>query len=80
MKLYLDEKFNEKIENEILLYKTIKELRIDLNDLFHRNFRKLKKDMKLEENLSKNIEECLKNSLEIIDNIPFKNQNKKMKL
>jgi len=65
MKLYLEKTFNEE-SKDIILYKTIKELRIDINDLFQRNLRKITKEMDLEEiekNLNKNIEEYVENSL-----------------
>jgi len=71
LKLYLEQNFDEKIDKDILLHRTIKELRIDLQDLFQRNLRRLKKDMSLleiEENLCKNIEEYIKNSISIIEN------------
>jgi len=71
LKLYLEQNFDEKIDRDILLHKTIKELRIDLQDLFQRNLRRLRKEMNLdeiEENLSKNIEEYIKNSISIIEN------------
>jgi len=71
LKLYLEQNFNEKINKDLLLYKTIKELKIDLQDLFQRNLRRLKKEMSLieiEENLSNNIDEYIKNSISIIEN------------
>lgn len=77
LKLYLEQNFDEKKENDILLHKTIKELRIDLQDLFQRNLRRLKKEMDLseiEENLSKNIEEYIKNSINILENSENKNK------
>ncbi|MBZ9571403.1 Dna2/Cas4 domain-containing protein [Methanobrevibacter sp. TMH8] len=71
IKLYLQKSLDETINNDILLHKTIKELRIDLHDLFQRNLRRIKKEMTLieiEENLSKNIEEYIQNSINILKN------------
>ena len=71
LKLYLEQNFDKKLNNDILLHKTVKELRIDLQDLLQRNLRRLNKDMELveiEENLSKNIEEYIKNSISILKN------------
>ena len=71
LKLYLQNEINEKINGELLLNKTIKELKIDLQDLFQRNLRRLKQDMEIDEiekHLSKNIEEYIKNSVAILEN------------
>lgn len=71
LKLYLQNEMDTEINNELLLNKTIKELRIDLQDLFQRNLRRLKKDMEIaeiEEHLSKNIEDYIKNSVAILEN------------
>jgi len=71
LKLYLQHSVGEDVNNEFILNKTIKELRIDLQDLFQRNLRRLKIDMNLdeiEENLAKNIEEYIKNSMELLKN------------
>jgi len=71
LKLYFQNEMDEKINGEFLLHKTMKELRIDLLDLFQRNLRRLKKDMNLaeiEEHLSKNIEDYIKNSIAILEN------------
>jgi len=81
LKLYLEQNFDEKIDKDILLHRTIKELRIDLQDLFQRNLRRLKKEMSLfeiEENLSKNIEEYIKNSISIIENSEEKEKKDKI--
>jgi len=78
MKLYLEENLDDVRTYDILLNKTIKELRIDLQDLFQRNLRRLTKDMDLseiEENLSKNIEEYIKNSMSIIENTKTENKS-----
>ncbi len=79
LKLYLEENMNEKIDNDILLNKTIKELRIDLQDLFQRNLRRIKKEMELseiEETLSKNIDQYIDNSIAIIENTDKKIENR----
>ncbi|MCL2115129.1 MAG: CRISPR-associated protein Cas4 [Methanobrevibacter sp.] len=71
LKLYLQTEMDEEKKSELLLNKTMKELRIDLQDLFQRNLRRLKKDMEIaeiEEHLSKNIEEYIKNSMAILEN------------
>ena len=71
LKLYLQNEMDEEINSELLLHKTMKELRIDLQDLFQRNLRRLKKDMEIEEieeNLSRNIDDYIKNSIAILEN------------
>jgi CRISPR-associated exonuclease Cas4 len=71
LKLYFQNEMDEKTNSEFLLNKTMKELRIDLQDLFQRNLRRLKKDMEIaeiEEHLSKNIEDYIKNSIAILEN------------
>ena len=78
LKLYLQNEIDEEINNELLLNKTMKELRIDLQDLFQRNLRRLKKDMEIaeiEENLSRNIEDYIKNSIAILENSYLKDNN-----
>jgi len=78
MKLYLEKNLDKEKTSDILLNKTMKELRIDLQDLFQRNLRRLTKEMNLteiEENLSKNIEEYIKNSMAIIENTKIKNKS-----
>ncbi|WP_297897771.1 CRISPR-associated protein Cas4 [Methanobrevibacter sp.] len=69
MKLYLEKNF-EKESDDIIIHKTIKELRVDLNDLFQRNIRKTKKEMSLneiEESLNKNIEEYIESSFSLLN-------------
>ncbi|WP_225369490.1 PD-(D/E)XK nuclease family protein [Methanobrevibacter arboriphilus] len=48
MKLYLEKTLGEE-SKDILLHKTMKELRIDVNDLFQRNLKRITKEMDLEE-------------------------------
>jgi CRISPR-associated exonuclease Cas4 len=74
MKLYLEKTFGEE-EKDILLHKTMKELRIDVNDLFQRNLKKITKEMDLEEieeNLNKNIKEYIESSLSTLAKIEEK--------
>lgn len=81
LKLYLEQNLDEDKQKEILLYKTMKELRVDLQDLYQRNIRRLKKNMSIEEiekNLSSNIEEYIENSINILENSDF--EYKKMNL
>jgi len=69
LKLYLKHNLDEKVENHILLNKTIKQARIDLNDLIQRNIRGLNKEMSLGEirdYLKINIDENASRSLEIL--------------
>jgi len=71
LKLYLQNEVDEVINSDLILNKTMKELRIDLQDLFQRNLRRLKKDMEIaeiEENLSKNIEDYIKSSVATLEN------------
>lgn len=75
MKLYLEKTFGEE-SKDILLHKTMKELRIDVDDLFQRNLKKITREMELEEieeNLNKNIEEHIENSLSTLVKIEEKN-------
>lgn len=72
LKLYLQNNLNESIKNkDFLVNKTLKELRIDLQNLFQRNLKRLKKEMTIDEienTLKMNIENYMKNSLETIEN------------
>jgi CRISPR-associated exonuclease Cas4 len=69
LKLYLRYNLNEVEDSDILLNRTIKQIRIDLQDLLHRNIRGLKKDMELDEvkkYLNRNIKETINNSFEML--------------
>ncbi len=79
LKLYLEHNLDEKINNEdIHLNKTMKQTRIDLQDLLQRNIQRLKKEMSLtdiENTLNSNIEDYLKNSIAILENSIDVNKN-----
>ena len=77
-KLYLQNEIDQELNSEFLLNKTMKELRIDLQDLFQRNLRRLKKDMEIaeiEENLSRNIDDYIKSSVAILENSDLAHEN-----
>ncbi|MDR0900252.1 MAG: Dna2/Cas4 domain-containing protein [Methanobrevibacter sp.] len=74
LKLYLEQNLDEDKQKDILLNKTMKELRIDLQDLFQRNIRRLRKEMELEEiesNLNTNIINYIESSIAILENSDF---------
>ena len=69
LKLYLQHNLNKEIEDEMIVNKGIKDLRIDLQDITQRNIRKVKKDMeipKIEEILSKQVEDYIDTTFEIL--------------
>lgn len=70
MKLYIQHNLNENIENTIFINKTIKDLRIDLQDITQRNIRSIKKEMeipKIEQELSKQIEDYIQTTFDILE-------------
>ena len=69
LKLYLQENLNTNVEDEIFINKTIKDLRIDLQDITQRNIRKVKKEMEIpeiEKILSIQVEDYIQTTFEIL--------------
>ncbi|KZX15598.1 CRISPR-associated protein Cas4 [Methanobrevibacter curvatus] len=69
LKLFLRNNVDNNQEDSILINKTIKRIRIDIQDLLHRNIRGLKKEMDVEEikeYLSRNIKDTTIESLNIL--------------
>ena len=49
LKLYFQKNLDEEIKENFTVSKTIKELRVDIQDIIQRNMRHVKKDMTVEE-------------------------------
>ena len=80
LKLYFQSNIDEKKEEDYFVSKTLKDLRMDIQDLFHKNLRHVKKDMdekEIEKRLAIGINNQIKTTFEIIDEINEKNRNKK---
>lgn len=74
LKLYLQENLNTNVEDEIFINKTIKDLRIDLQDITQRNIRKVKKEMEIpeiEKILSIQVEDYIQTTFEILKERKF---------
>ena len=56
LKLYFQSNIDEDVEEDYFISKTLKDLRIDIQDILHKNLRHIKKDMDENE-----IEKVLKN-------------------
>ncbi len=70
LKLYFQSNLNEDIEEDFTVSKTVKELRIDLQDIYQRNMRHLNKDMSLEEienKLSRQVNDYIKTNFAILE-------------
>jgi CRISPR-associated exonuclease Cas4 len=69
MKLYIKTHVDTRENEDYQLAIEIKKLKIDIQDLIHKNMRKIKKDMELpeiEEKLSENIESYIESSINSI--------------
>ena len=69
LKLYFQENLNRNLEDEIFKNKSIKDLRIDLQDITQRNIRKVKKEMEIpeiEKTLSRQVEDYIQTTFEIL--------------
>lgn len=74
LKLYLQENLNTNVEEEIFINKTIKDLRIDLQDITQRNIRKVKKEMEIpeiEKILSIQVKDYIQTTFEIVKERKF---------
>ena len=80
LKLYFQYKVDEKYDDEeYFIPKSLKDLRIDIQDLFHKNLRKVKKEMELseiEETLSQGVFNQFKATFDIIEEIIEKDEEK----
>lgn len=73
LKLYFQYKVDEKYDDdEYFIPKSLKDLRIDIQDLFHKNLRKVKREMELteiEDTLSKGVFNQFKATFDIIEEL-----------
>jgi len=70
LRLYLKQQLDEDLKNNVKLNKTIKQARIDLNDLFQRNIRSTTQSMTLEEiveSLSRNSDEIINSTMIMLE-------------
>lgn len=78
LKLYFQTNIDEESNEDYLTSKTLKDLRIDIQDLFNKNLRYVKKDMEIDEiekRLSIGIHNQIKATFDIIEEINEKNKN-----
>lgn len=80
LKLYFQYKVDEKYDDdEYFIPKSLKDLRIDIQDLFHKNLRKVKREMELteiEDTLSKGVFNQFKATFDIIEELLEKGEEK----
>ena len=79
LKLYFQSNIDEKTEEDYFTSKTLKDLRMDIQDLFLKNLRHIKKDMEEEEvekRLAIGINNLIKTTFDIVEEI---NENKRNK-
>ena len=72
LKLYFQSNIDEDVEDDYFISKTLKDLRIDIQDILHKNLRHIKKDMdenEIEKRLSIGISNQVKTTFEIIEEI-----------
>ena len=72
LKLYFQSNIDEDVEEDYFISKTLKDLRIDIQDILHKNLRHIKKDMdenEIEKRLSIGINNQIKATFEIIEEI-----------
>lgn len=77
LKLYFQSNIDEDIEEDYFISKTLKDLRIDIQDILHKNLRHIKKDMdekEIEKRLSIGISNQVKTTFEIIEEINDKEE------
>ena len=84
LKLYFQSNIDEDVEEDYFISKTLKDLRIDIQDILHKNLRHIKKDMdenEIEKRLSIGISNQVKTTFEIIEEIndEFIDEEKKEK-
>ena len=72
LKLYFQSNIDEDVKEDYFISKTLKDLRIDIQDILHKNLRHIKKDMdenEIEKRLSIGISNQVKTTFEIIEEI-----------
>jgi CRISPR-associated exonuclease Cas4 len=77
LKLYFQSNIDEDVEEDYFISKTLKDLRIDIQDILHKNLRHIKKDMdenEIEKKLSIGISNQVKTTFEIIEEINDKEE------
>ena len=77
LKLYFQSNIDENVEEDYFISKTLKDLRIDIQDILHKNLRHIKKDMdekEIEKRLSIGISNQVKTTFEIIEEINDKEE------
>ena len=77
LKLYFQSNIDEDVEEDYFISKTLKDLRIDIQDILHKNLRHIKKDMdetEIEKRLAIGINNQIKTTFEIIEEINEKNK------
>ena len=79
LKLYFQSNIDEDFEENYFISKTLKDLRMDIQDLIHKNLRHIKKDMdekEIEKRLAIGINNQIKTTFDIIEEINEKNKSK----
>ena len=77
LKLYFQSNIDEDVEEDYFISKTLKDLRIDIQDILHKNLRHIKKGMdenEIEKRLSIGISKQVKTTFEIIEEINDKEE------
>ncbi len=79
LKLYFQSNIDEDLEEDYFISKTLKDLRMDIQDLIHKNLRHVKRDMdekEIEKRLAIGINNQIKTTFDIIEEINEKNRSK----
>ncbi len=79
LKLYFQSNIDEETEEDYFTSKTLKDLRMDIQDILSKNLRHVKKDMEekeIEKRLAIGISNQVKTTFDIIEEINEKNRNK----
>ena len=79
LKLYFQSNIDEEQQDDYFISKTLKDLRMDIQDLFHKNLRHVKKDMdekEIEKRLAIGINNQIKTTFAIIEEMNEKNRKK----
>ncbi|MBE6511903.1 MAG: Dna2/Cas4 domain-containing protein [Methanobrevibacter olleyae] len=78
LKLYFQSNIDEDVEEDYFISKTLKDLRIDIQDILHKNLRHIKKDLdekEIEKRLSIGISNQVKTTFDIIEEVNEENKN-----
>ena len=79
LKLYFQSNIDEEQQDDYFISKTLKDLRMDIQDLLHKNLRHIKKDMdedEIEKRLAIGINNQIKTTFAIIEEMNEKNRQK----